>query len=56
MSRTDWTIADYIEELICLWEVDHVPEVMRKIIVIKTEMLSRFSLEELETNGLTLAH
>jgi hypothetical protein len=55
MSRTDWTIADYIEELICLWEVDHVPEVMRKIIVIKTELVNKFSLDELKENGITVA-
>lgn len=54
-SREDWTIADYIEELIHLWEIDHIPEVMRKIMVIKTEMLSRFTPEELEANGLTIA-
>jgi hypothetical protein len=55
-SREHWSIGDYVEELIHLWEIDHIPETMRKIMVLKTEMLSRFSTEELEACGVTLAH
>jgi hypothetical protein len=54
MSKANWTIKDYIEELICICEVIEIPGFKAKRDELLAEMQARFTADELEDAGICL--
>lgn len=52
MSKQDWTIRDYIEEMIAIVEMIAVPGMRSKLSQIRAEIITRFSRDEREAAGL----
>lgn len=52
MKRDNWTIRDYLEELICICEILEVPGMRNKLESLKEEICQRFTEEEREAVGL----
>jgi len=51
-KRDNWTMRDYLEELMCICEILEVPGMKNKLESMKEEIRSRFSEDEREAAGL----
>jgi len=51
-KTSNWTIHDFIEEMICIAEVIEVPGMSSRMTEIKEEVVKRFTEEERESSGL----
>lgn len=52
MTRSGWTIGDYIEELICICEIVDVPGMRAKLEALQREIVEKFDEEVREAAGL----
>jgi hypothetical protein len=52
MKRDNWTIKDYLEELLCICEIIEIPGMKQKLESLKQEMKNKYSSEEREAAGL----
>ena len=51
-KTSNWTIHDFIEEMICIAEVIEVPGMSSRMTEIKEAVVKRFTEEERESAGL----